>query len=378
MTQPNAGLQQMALNRLAPCLRDDMAWTTPPFRADVIMAGDVLRTSIPTDRIDEAAAHFRTAHDWRASHLLPLHSLRLSLHQQARAVAAEAVVAGRIKRMASIRKKLQRSRINLWDIQDIAGVRAVMPDMAAVEAVIGRFQDGRSRHKVAKIDNHIGSPKASGYRSAHLMMRYHGDEEAFRNRAVEIQIRTQLQHAWATALEAVGFMRGEDMKAGVGSADWLRFFVLMSAEIATYEGLPIPSGAPDDAKERLEEIAELEERVEAIKTLESYRSAIDHLHQGARSYSGRYVITLDRSAMRVTVKPLNNLDTILMGITAAEGTGSDSVVVEADSVQGLIAAYPNYFMDVGSFVDQIRRALGRASVGKPYLTWLRYWKWRPV
>src|SRR5690606_25590189 len=99
---------------------------------------------------------------------------------------------------------------------------------------------------------------------------------------------------------------------------------------------------------------------------------------GARSFSGRYVITLDRSVMKVSVKPLNNLNVTLLGIAATEGSESDSVVVEADSIQGLIAAYPNYFMDVGSFVGQIHKALERASVGKPYLTWLRHWKWRPV
>lgn len=353
-----------------------MAWTPPPARSDVIAAGDLLRTDIPVDQAAEAAAHFRCAHDWRASHLLPLHGLRLSLHQQARAVDAEAVVAGRIKRMASIRKKLQRSRINLWDIQDIAGVRAVMPDMEAVEAVVGRFVEGRSRHKVAKVDDHISSPKSSGYRSAHLMMRYKGEDETFKNRSVEIQVRTRHQHAWATALEAVGFMRREDLKASMGCPDWLRFFTLMSGEIATAEGMALPPGLPDDPKVRRGEVVELQSKIDAIKTLESYRSAINHMHEGARSFSGRYVISFDRRAMKVTVRSLYGLDMALGGLRASEGADIDSVVVEADSVDGLIAAYPNYFMDVGLFVDQIRRTLSRESSAKPNLAWLRHWRWQ--
>ena len=43
---------------------------------------------------------------------------------------------------------------------------------------------------------------------------------------VELQLRTRLQHAWATANEIVGTFRREELKSGEGGPDWLRYFVL--------------------------------------------------------------------------------------------------------------------------------------------------------
>ena len=64
--------------------------------------------------------------------------------------------------------------------------------------------------------------------------------EVFHDRRVEVQIRTFLQHTWATAVEAVGAYRGENMKGGEGNSDWLRLFSLMSGEFAATENCALP------------------------------------------------------------------------------------------------------------------------------------------
>ena len=47
-----------------------------------------------------------------------------------------------------------------------------------------------------------------------MVYRYRGDgdDEVFHDRRVEVQIRTWLQHTWATAVEAVGAYRSENMR----------------------------------------------------------------------------------------------------------------------------------------------------------------------
>ena len=85
----------------------------------------------------------------------------------------------------------------------------------------------------------MDKPGSSGYRSHHLIFSFFPRDEAensFAGRLIEIQIRSRLQHSWASAVEAVGLYRGENLKAGIGSDEWLRLFELMSLEFAASEG----------------------------------------------------------------------------------------------------------------------------------------------
>ena len=84
-----------------------------PDRDAVLAAGALLSHSIAPDCYERAASAVATAHAWRAAHLTPMHSMRQSVHGVARAVTGEPLVAGRIKRMSSIRKKLRRTSISL-------------------------------------------------------------------------------------------------------------------------------------------------------------------------------------------------------------------------------------------------------------------------
>jgi ppGpp synthetase/RelA/SpoT-type nucleotidyltranferase len=80
------------------------------------------------------------------------------------------------------------------------------------------------KHKLVGQDDYIANPKFSGYRGIHLVYSYFSDrKETFNGLKIEIQIRTQLQHAWATAVEIVGFFRRELLKSGEGDHVWKHF-----------------------------------------------------------------------------------------------------------------------------------------------------------
>jgi len=55
---------------------------------------------------------------------------------------------------------------------------------------------------------------------------------------VELQIRTKLQHLWATAVETMGTFLGQALKSRQGSQDWLDFFTLISSAFSFIEGTP--------------------------------------------------------------------------------------------------------------------------------------------
>lgn len=64
----------------------------------------------------------------------------------------------------------------------------------------------RSRfdHQYVGMDDYISTPKESGYRSLHLKYKnknkYRPDYDGLQ---IEIQLRTKLQHIWATAVETM-------------------------------------------------------------------------------------------------------------------------------------------------------------------------------
>jgi hypothetical protein len=102
-----------------------------------------------------------------------------------------------------------------------------------------------------------------------------------------MQIRSGLQHAWATAVEAVGLVRAEAMKAGEGDANWLRLFDLISSEFAEAEGCPTVPGAPSKA-ERTAELADLDRTLSAVNTLENLNQAFaytkEHVTKGTKFF----------------------------------------------------------------------------------------------
>ncbi len=172
------------------------------------------------------------------------------------------LTVARLKQMPSIRGKLRRIDSNLRQLQDLGGCRAVLPTIEDARALVSAMTEA-SRHALKSEDRYMDEPRSSGYRSHHLVFSFmprDARESGYEGRLIEVQIRSRLQHSWATAVEAVALHRGENLKAGMGSADWLRLFELMSLEFAASEGCDY---AKDGSNSRTQEIIDLEGSPEA-------------------------------------------------------------------------------------------------------------------
>src|SRR5690606_21046694 len=90
------------------------------------------------------------------------------------------------------------------------------------------------------------------------------------NLDIEIQIRTRLQHAWATAVETVDVMKGTDLKSGGGTPDWREFFALAASAIAIQEHQPPVPGTPSTLEEIRQSLKELNARLRALPLLRKY------------------------------------------------------------------------------------------------------------
>ena len=346
-------------------------------KRQIIEAGRVLAGDIRYDPNDlsDALNVFRIARSWREANVYPMRRVRAELQGKIRVAKAPAITAARVKRMVSIRKKLRSTYYTLYQMQDIAGCRAIINTQHDLEAVMQPYLDGDCRHSIVRVDDHIASPQATGYRSHHLILKFNDPEgdQGFNRHFIEVQFRSRKQHSWATAVEAVGLVRGEDLKGGHGNPDWLRLFQIMAGEFADDEETPpVPGVSPSSAERRLE-LLDLDRRLLAVDTLDTYNNAILDTTRFHRPSAPYYLIEYDIRRMALEVRPFFGARAGSENYAAAENkAGVNSVLVEVEKVADLREAYPNYFLDVGAFVARLRRSL-RNERRPRFVDWLTDW-----
>lgn len=347
-----------------------MAWTTPDFsRSDVSRAG---RTFIdPSASAAEKAIARATIDNWRSAHGFPLNTVQMTLRKRAREIDTDAIIAQRTKRLPSIRTKLTRfSDMQLARMHDIAGCRAIVSSVEQVKDLDDRYlSNKRSRAvKIARRDDYIWEkPKEDGYRGIHLVMKYetNGANSRYSGMRVEIQIRTRMQHAWATAVETVDTFTRQAIKSGKGEQDWRRFFALMGAEIAMREGTPLTPGTPIDTSQRRNEIRELEKRLAVIDHLRSFQQTLKVAKEIPKSRGDDYLVlrlNLDEQQLYLYAYPTAaEAEAAYGGLEADEDVKgiekNDIVLVRVGSLDTLSRAFPNYFLDTTRFLELVEDAL---------------------
>jgi ppGpp synthetase/RelA/SpoT-type nucleotidyltranferase len=335
-------------------------------RAGEVIAGDLVWTDETAPKIREA---FHIASNYRDSHAFPMRSLRASLLGFMRHYRLDGVAVARIKRMQAIRRKLQRPDLpqRLNQLQDLGGCRAILMSIKDANTLVDLLRE-RSRHELWREDPYILQPKDDGYRSHHLRYKFRGKGSlsAHDGRRIELQIRTQLQHSWATAVEAVGLFRGEDLKGGYGDSDWLRLFKLVSAEFAEAEGCAVSPGVPNHS-DRVAELRDLDRKLGVSGALTGIAYGAHWYHHAVHSDAKAkyYLIKLDTILRRVEVEPYFDSRKAVASYDSAERSDNESgnnrtnvVLVEADKIENLAVAYPNYFGDVEIFWRQLRSIIG--------------------
>lgn len=351
-----------------------MAWTKPTFeRSEYNAAG---RTIILDELdLDDWQKAIHIVSNWRSSHAYPLHAIAMSLRSRVNRIDAGAPVVRRLKRLASIMPKLER--MNLTQIQDIGGCRAVLRDMRhlrKVEAIYlaARQNTDRRRPYLNKEPSHyINEPKADGYRGIHLVYRYRSEQEkhqAYNEMKIEIQLRTKAQHSWATAVEVVDLFTGQGLKGDLwrNQADptWKRFFALMSSWIAIEEACPVVPDTPTRIRSLLSELRDLALDLNAHSVLTGYGRAIQHAFNIPNDRGGAFLIVIDSTRRTLRVRPYraSELDEAEREYLAMEQRylrrpQVQVAQVHARSFSEFKRAYPNYVVDTTNFVQALQRAI---------------------
>lgn len=140
------------------------------------------------------------------------------------------LTASRNKRIETIISKLCRpEKPKLDRIHDIAGTRIIFENIKSLEDYIDILENTELVNFKEKINedknryNYIKNPKSDGYRSIHKVFYYSSNipystlnEKSFNleNKKIELQLRTRLQHIWATTVEIYDIINKSNIKTG--------------------------------------------------------------------------------------------------------------------------------------------------------------------
>ena len=199
---------------------------TPKYsRKFISRIGDILVSDESTPEERENA--IQTLGEWRTLHLQPLNTFQTTLRKYVRSIDSQGIVAQRLKRTPTIIDKLHRYKdMELGRMHDIGGLRAIVKSIQAVRELEEKYRRAKSKHVLKRKYDCIAEPKESGYRGIHLVYENQSPQNPdIDGLLIEIQLRSQLQHLWATAVETVGFFYQEALKSSQGNAVYPNFFL---------------------------------------------------------------------------------------------------------------------------------------------------------
>jgi len=266
-------------------------WIVPEHSKEKVRkAGkSILEAEVDSDEFREAVPVF---HNWRSAHAFPMQIILDLARKNAIKIDKNALAVQRLKRVPSIFNKLTREKnMSLSRMEDIAGCRVVVDSIRHVNRIHDSLQRSRTKHILHRERNYIDKPKGSGYRGIHLIYRYNGGKPAYYGMSVELQIRSKIQHSWATAVEVVGAFTKQALKASSGDAVWLDLFKYASVEFSKLEKCSI-----DPRYEGVDTFAELDKCINEIglfDRLAAFKVATQSLTDRKKKQAGYFVVLLD-------------------------------------------------------------------------------------
>ena len=340
-----------------------MAWPAPKFsKTQINKAGKILTGNKIFD--DELFWAVSAVDNWRSCHGYPINTFQATLRQKLKTIDPNAIVAQRLKRMFSIVGKLRRfNNMQLARMQDIGGLRAVVSNLNKVRILENNYLTSRFNHDLVASYDYINNPKASGYRGIHLVYRYKNYRvPEYNGLLIELQIRTELQHAWATAVETMGTFLNHALKSSEGPNVWLDFFSLIGSAFAHLEKTqPVPGYEELSLQETFSAVLSKVKQLQVKDRLQAFSVAAKRIHIDRKPGSYHLVIlNPEEKTVEVRTYSAGNLSIAGQHYTEiesriAEGAPLQAVLVAAGNIENLRRAYPNYFLDTNKFIKQIQR-----------------------
>tara|TARA_R100001369_G_C3318277_1_gene168506 strand:- start:1287 stop:2441 length:1155 start_codon:yes stop_codon:yes gene_type:complete len=265
------------------------------------------------------------------------------------------IVGQRLKRLNTIIDKLATGRArDLSTMNDIAGVRLIFRSEQELWTFREKMSASRAKHllthEVGRFD-YINRPKSTGYRGLHDVFERRvknvPGQSPWDGLKFEVQLRTAVQHAWATAVEVYDSVQSVRFKFGASqSASYNQFLFISEVFARFHEGRN--SCLPDLSDQDLfTKIEALESETGMIALFRSLSIAQSHttLKENSilqRTHEGKLVVYTFRNFMEA-IRAISEIE--------ARDETADAVLVGAKSPQHIREAFRNYFDDTSDFIQ---------------------------
>ncbi|WEK69685.1 MAG: RelA/SpoT domain-containing protein [Candidatus Chryseobacterium colombiense] len=323
------------------------------------LAGDYLITSLQKNELDWAET---VLNNFRGIHLYPMNTFQATLRRKVKKFDTYALISQRLKRAPSIIHKLTRFKgMQLSRMQDIGGLRAVLSDIENVYDLTKDYKESSFLHCLVNEKDYIKEPKESGYRGIHLIYKYENPiAPEYNGLHLELQIRTKLQHIWATSVETMGTFLKHSLKSSEGPKEWLEFFALTSSAFAHIENCElIPAYKNLDKIETFKLVTSEALRLNVRDRFQGFRIAANAIHKGeTKGIFHLIVLDLDSKSVivssfsKIKIEEANN-EYSKVEERIQNGSNLQAVLVSTTSLDNLKKAYPSYFLDTADFLSKL-------------------------
>jgi ppGpp synthetase/RelA/SpoT-type nucleotidyltranferase len=354
----------------------------------VIRAGEqLLLDSVLNNRLE-----FEKAMDilsyWRFTHELPLEEAFDVIQKVTLKIDPSAFFAKRLKRYVSIINKLKRFKdMKLKNMQDIGGCRAIVSSNKKVYQIarlLRKRDEFKGEDEKIRFKDYIAKPKQDGYRSYHLVGKFKAKHGI--HRFIEVQLRTSLQHDWATALEIVDLFTGQALKSNQGEDVWKRFFKGVSEQFAIMEDIHLFKfgdinkhqkylemvQASKDLTASCSETQRLGKKLSVANKFIAFANSVKIVNDqlSKNSVDGYVLIQVNtiKTTVRTTLFAREDSKMASQMYTEAEKEAAETdglvvALVSTTAVGGIKEAYPNYFADSTEFLKHYM-LIAKAPISK--------------
>lgn len=262
-------------------------------------------------------------------------------------------------------------------MNDIAGCRVILSNKKKVYK-LNKLLLKKTVFELRK--DYIQTPRESGYRSLHLIGKFFNENQ--NTHYVELQIRTFVQHYWATAVEIVDLFTNQSIKSNMGNKQWESWFQHLSELFALFEENPYLHSSnvklnasqykdtyiknkTEDLTFSLFQVYSLNKKLNIIEKFQLFTKSINIANEQLKNITQKGFVLIIIDQLEDNKYSINSeffLETEFekaneQYLEAEKNTLNNNHYVTAfvatNAIGGIREAYPNYFADSTKFLEYL-------------------------